>query len=430
MSAGKSSPMRTALICNDTRGGIQPYLALAIELKNRGDHVKVIAPEGYTRLAEEVLQPHGISFCGLPGDVEAVLRKPEVAQQMEKGFWATHRLMIQHATSAMCDSMRTGLAAAEHSDRLIGGFGGMLVGESIAEKLKIPFIQAHLQPLTMTGEYPGLLAPTWLPRSMRLLNRWTHSASRQIFWQAMRPALNTARKTILDLAPIRFWGNVGRQRSPGELLLYGYSAALVPQPTDWPQGAHVTGYWFLDRRADWQPPVELVRFLEAGPPPVAVGFGSMSSRHAEVMTKLILDAVKSTGQRVIILSGWGGLQVTSLPEWAYALDSCPHDWLFPRCSLAVHHGGAGTTGAALRAGLPSIVIPFGADQYFWAARLQEKQLAISLGSRTTVTSHQLAQAMQLLLNNPDYQLRAQACSEFIDQENGVQHAADLLMNSR
>lgn len=418
--------MRTSLICNDTRGGIQPYLALALGLKAAGDDVSFVAPEGYAAMARETLAQAGIPFHGLPGDVETTLQQPEVARQLERGFWATHRLMIEHATQAMCDSMRAGLAAMDSADRIIGGFGGMLVGESIAEALRIPFIQAHLQPLTTTGEYPGLLAPGWLPRSLAPLNRFTHALSRQVFWQAMRPALNTARRTILNLPPIRFWGNVGRAKSPDDLLLYGYSTALLPQPKDWPAGAHVTGYWFLDRPATWQPPIGLESFLEAGPPPVVVGFGSMSSRNAEAMTELVLSAIRQTGQRVVLLSGWGGLATSTLPDWAFALPGCPHDWLFPRCSLAIHHGGAGTTGAALRAGIPSLIVPFAADQFFWGRRIAEQGFGLTLGSRKSLTAPLLAHAIGTILGDEHYTQRTRTCATHITAENGVSRAVKLL----
>ncbi|MCP4593378.1 MAG: glycosyltransferase family 1 protein, partial [bacterium] len=145
---------------------------------------------------------------------------------------------------------------------------------------------------------------------------------------------------------------------------------MAPKPSDWGEQAHVTGYWFLDHVSDWQPPADLVRFLESGPPPVYVGFGSMMSRRAEQTTRITLDALKQSGQRGLIATGWGALSQSDLPDEVFLIESVPHDWLFPRTAAVVHHGGAGTTGAGLRAGVPGIVVPFGGDQPFWARRVE------------------------------------------------------------
>ncbi len=134
---------------------------------------------------------------------------------------------------------------------------------------------------------------------------------------------------------------------------------------------HVTGYWFLDPVDEWTPPADLLEFLQAGAPPIFIGFGSMSPRNPEAMTQVILQALARTQQRAIILSGWGGLHSGDLPDSVYMLDSIPFSWLFPRVAAVVHHGGAGTTSAGLRAGVPSIIVPFFADQPFWGQRVAD-----------------------------------------------------------
>ena len=168
-----------------------------------------------------------------------------------------------------------------------------------------------------------------------------------------------------------FFGPFDAEPVRGQPILYGYSPAVIPPPADWGADIHVTGYWFLDPAEDWTPDAALTDFLAAGPPPVYVGFGSMSSRNPEATANLILDALARTGQRGIIHAGWGGLQRTDLPASVMMVDGVPFAWLFPRVAAVVHHGGAGTTSAGLRAGVPSVVVPFFGDQPFWAQRVAD-----------------------------------------------------------
>jgi sterol 3beta-glucosyltransferase len=132
---------------------------------------------------------------------------------------------------------------------------------------------------------------------------------------------------------------------------------------------HVTGYYFLSENQTYQPPAELLSFLEDGEPPVCITFGSMVNRHQQRIDRIVRQSLRETENRGIILSGWGGIRESSSTDLLY-LDSVPHEWLLPRCKMVIHHGGAGTTGAGLRAGIPNIVIPFMGDQSFWGRRVQ------------------------------------------------------------
>jgi UDP:flavonoid glycosyltransferase YjiC (YdhE family) len=233
-------------------------------------------------------------------------------------------------------------------------------------------------------------------------------------------------RDVLGLPPVRFWGNVGVVRRPGEVILYGYSPSLLPRPTDLGAGHHVTGYWFLDHDGGWTPPPALEAFLAAGPPPVAIGFGSMSSRDAEATTRLALAAAEQARQRVVLLAGWGGMSSADLPDWAFLTDAVPHSWLFPRCALAVHHGGAGTTGAAVRAGVPSVVVPFAADQPFWGWLMASKGVGACCGPRRRLTAAKLARAITATLSNGAILGRAADLGRRVRQEDGVREAVAAL----
>jgi len=176
-----------------------------------------------------------------------------------------------------------------------------------------------------------------------------------------RRPINQFRKDVLNLPPTKDENNLYDKPIT---KLYAYSEAVVPRPTDWDESSVVTGYWFLDAPANWQPAPELVRFIQEGAPPVYIGFGSMFMTGSKEKTEILLKALKLAGQRGILATDWGGQTANENPDDIFVLDSVPHDWLFPQVAAIVHHGGAGTTGAALRAGKPQIICPVVGDQSF------------------------------------------------------------------
>jgi sterol 3beta-glucosyltransferase len=211
--------------------------------------------------------------------------------------------------------------------------------------------------------------------------------------------------------------------------LVACSQAVFPRPADWPQGVYNTGYWFLDEEPGWQPPAGLLNFLHSGKPPVYVGFGSIGDpAAAEQTTRLVIEALQLAGQRGVLATGWSGMaQLDSLPEDIYVLDSAPHAWLFPRMAAVVHHGGAGTTAAGLRAGVPSVVIPSGLDQFAWARRLLELGAAPTAIPRKSLTAKGLAAAIQYA-QQPGVVAQARLLGEQIRSENGAQQAAQIIVD--
>ncbi|MGL5096456.1 MAG: glycosyltransferase, partial [Planctomycetia bacterium] len=296
--------MRFALVCNDTHGGIQPYVALGLGLQRAGHAVTLIAPRNFSAF----VAARGLPFFALTGDVQAVMDSPEHAAVADKGFLAAHAFMIRKATELIHDWTRDCLTGCDGADVVVAGIGGMPIAEGAAEKLGARFVQAHLQPLTSTGAFPGALAPGWLCGLGGTVNQLTHSAGRQAKWQPLRPAVNAARRSVLNLPPAPFFGRIGKARRPRDRILYGFSRHVLPPPVDWGPRVDVTGYWFLDAPDDWRPPAALSEFLAAGPPPLVVGFGSMRGRDPAAMAELVVAAVTATGRRAVLLSGWGGLK--------------------------------------------------------------------------------------------------------------------------
>jgi UDP:flavonoid glycosyltransferase YjiC (YdhE family) len=208
---------------------------------------------------------------------------------------------------------------------------------------------------------------------------------------------------------------------PGSPVLYGYSPVVVPKPPEWGPERRITGYWTLDG-GDWSPPAELAAFLDAGPPPVCIGFGSMVGDDPAGLASLVVRAARRAGTRAVLLSGWGGLDAERIAsDDVLVLDQAPHDRLLPLCSAVVHHGGAGTTGAGLRAGVPSVVVPFGMDQPFWASRVAALGAGPTPLPRRRLTAEALADALRAT-TRPEMRDRAAQIGRVLRREDGVRRA--------
>jgi UDP:flavonoid glycosyltransferase YjiC (YdhE family) len=320
--------------------------------------------------------------------------------------------------------MRDGLEASTGADLLIITGPSFYIGVSIAEKLNLPYVQAYMQPFHPTTEFPSVMFPTPF-KGGRAFNYLTHILGGQSMWHMLRPVINDARRDELDLPPYPLGGLRAEMLRSQQPVVHGYSEHVLPKPRNWPHFLYVTGYWFL-REQGWSPPQELLDFLADGPPPVYAGFGSMIDRDPQRMTDIALDAVRFSGQRAIFLRGWGGLQQTDLPSNVLMIDHAPHEWLFPRMGAVVHHGGAGTTAAGLRAGVPSVIVPFFADQPFWADRVATLGAGIAVPSRKTLTGTHLGEVIARAVHDRQLRERAVVLGEKIRAEDGVAAAVEII----
>ena len=209
-------------------------------------------------------------------------------------------------------------------------------------------------------------------------------------------------------------------------VLYGYSPHIVPSPDDWPETTKASGYWFLDPPTEWQPPPDLLRFLDRGNPPVYVGFGSAAGLHPEKLANVVIAALVKAGQRGVIATGWGGLAPPNLPGDIFQLEAAPHAWLFPRMAAVVHHGGAGTTTAGLRAGNPSIICPFLGDQPFWGTRVHSLGAGPTPIPQNKFTVANLSRAIRLAVTDTHMRRHAARLGENIRAENGLGVAVDFI----
>src|SRR5579883_2428946 len=247
----------------------------------------------------------------------------------------------------------------------------------------------------------------------------THWVSGEVAFQYMRAVVNRARRDALDLPPYPLLGPI-RQTTGGQRL-YGYSRHVVPRPPDWGERHHITGYWFLDE-PDYQPAPDLEAFLAAGPPPVYIGFGSNHEPDPAAMTRLVLRAVELAGVRVLLSTGWGAMEEVVGNPHVLSIGSVPHNWLFRQTAGVVHHGGAGTTGSAIRAGVPSVAVTYFSDQPFWGRRI----LALGVGPhpipRQRLTAARLAEALRALVGDPAMRERAARLGALLRAEDGVGQA--------
>ncbi len=413
--------MRITIIALGSQGDVQPYVALGKGLKAAGHDVNILSNENF----ETFVRSHELEFSAARGNIMEIVESEEMRKLLEKGnFLAINAHTAKAAQQAALHWAEDGLQACQNTELIVCGVGGLNLAVSLAEKLKLPMVQAYLFPFTPTAAFPGVL----FPQSLQLggaINQLSHIVLQQMIWQGSRAADTHARKQILKLNPAPFFGPYGSKILKQHPVLYGFSPSVIAKADDW-HNTHVTGYWFLDAPTDWIPPTELTQFLEAGPPPVYIGFGSMSSRNPEATTTLIFEALAQTGQRAILLSGWNGLKANDVPDNVYMGKSVPHTWLFPRVSAVVHHGGAGTTAAGLRAGVPSIIIPFFGDQPFWGERVTALGVGPKAIPRKKLGAQQLAQAIRSAVSDQGMRQNAAALGKKIQTENGVASAVDII----
>lgn len=415
--------MHIAILALGSRGDVQPYVALAKGLQQAGHAVRLLAPENFAGLAAG----HSLDFRPMRGDVQAVAESPEMQALLEKGdFLAINAHTARLAKEAALHWAEDGLVACQDVELIVAGIGGMNTAIALAEKLQIPCVQAPVVPFSPTAAFPGALFPQGIAKLGGTANRLSHRIVRQLMWQGFRAGDTIARRDILGLPPASFWGPHHSPSVRGQPILCGVSPSVIPKPADWASHEHMTGYWFLEADAGWTPSPELTDFLAAGPPPVAIGFGSMSNRKPEEVTRLLVAAVERAGARAVLLSGWQGMRTADLPDSILMLKSAPHDWLFPRMAATVHHGGAGTTAAALRAGVPSLVVPFFGDQPFWGRRVAELGVGPAAIPRKKLTAENLAAAITQMLSDSEMNRRAAALGARIRAEDGVGRAVQIL----
>jgi sterol 3beta-glucosyltransferase len=401
--------MHITILALGSRGDVLPYAALGRGLVSAGHTVRFIT---FATFQPEVAR-WGMEFHPIQGDAQAL-----VAQ----GGGSSFRLARSFGTLAASYAQDLSAPQLGETDILINQLPGGLYGSDLAEKFHLIYLQAAVLPLTPTTDFPLMGFPR-LP--LPGYNHLTYRVGEQLVWSMFHQAINHWRKHSLHLAPLPLRSPL----NPPVPMLYGFSPLAVPRPADWGDHIHLTGYWF-PTEPEWQPPPSLEAFLENGDPPVFVGFGSMPVRYPARLTRLILQAVRQSGQRAVLHRGWGGIGEGELPPWVYRLTYAPYAWLFARVRAVVHHGGSGTTAFALRAGVPSMAVPFVFDQFFWGRRLAELRVGPQPVPYKSLTPARLGAAIAALCSSPVFQENATRVGEQLQAEDGIHTAVRLIEQQR
>jgi sterol 3beta-glucosyltransferase len=410
------------ILAAGSRGDTQPYLALGLALKQKGCNVRFATFKNY----ETFIKSHGIDFYPIRGDVSQVVSS-EHGQDAAKADNPLKVLMSFNKLKTLIVELQKDFYDACAGSDAIVYHPGMSIGYFAAQRLKVPSILATPFPMSPTREFPALIFYN-SPRLGPTYNLMTHRIFEQIMWQASGSAVKDFWKKEFGRAPKDFACPYGKQVTRTHPTVISCSNNVFPRPADWPEGVHNTGYWFLDEEAGWTPSDDLVRFLENGDPPVYVGFGSLGgATEAKQTMKMIIESLKRCGQRGILATGWSGTtKMDKLPDDIFILESAPHAWLFPRMKAVVHHGGAGTTAAGLRAGIPSIVIPHGNDTPAWGRRVYELGVGPKPIPRKKLNVERLSDAINESLSD-EIPSKARDLGKKIQSEDGAGNAAKMIL---
>jgi sterol 3beta-glucosyltransferase len=447
--------LRITILTYGSRGDVQPYLALALRLAQAGHHVRLAAPEVYRAFVESYSPQHSsdrLAFAPLPGDPARLM------QAAGHGGWQTRWLpypvrmaaIVAHYIAPLSAGLfEQSAAACRDTDLVIHTLLTTVIGHQLAHQHGIPDLSALVFPVfSPTCAFPNPLFPPW-PAWTRILGRrlasftprynyLTHREFNRVFWHASQMWIRFLNRPGTGLETPTKWlfswpDGLLPETNPSRPtpVLYGISSHMLPTPADWEAHARLTGPWFLQQPPGWQPPPGLERFLDDNPPAVCIGFGSLIPRDARRLARVTLSALEATGQRGVLVGGWGGL-ASALPESGiqgdrlFVLDEAPFDWLFPRLASVVHHGGIGTTAAVLRAGLPSVIIPFSFDQPFWARQVCALGAAPPPIPPHRLTTRRLAAALHTTLSNKSIRTRAAQIGADMRAEDGLAQAVNLI----
>ncbi|GCE28925.1 hypothetical protein KDA_44090 [Dictyobacter alpinus] len=429
--------MRITIIAIGSRGDVQPYVALSRGLVAAG-HTVCLATHA---VFEKFVVSYGIHFMAIDDEPTGFFQGKDGVKLLEasnNAFLFVYRLRA-YLAPRMDLYMQRSLEASRDADVIISTYMSFLIAYSIAEKLRCRLIASFLQPSMLpTTAFPEPSAP-WLPQHPvqmgQIINEQSHLGSGKVFWHFFTPAVNRARQRLYGLPPLPSESLYATLPQHVDLILLGYSPLLLAKPDDWADNIEVTGFWPLEAPRKWEPAPQLVDFIQAGPPPVYIGFGSMISQQPQRTLDLAFRSLVLSGQRGIILTA----RETLFEQWwsknIYISNGAPHDWLFPQMSAIVHHAGAGTTAASLRAGVPSIPVYHIADQQFWGTLAARAGAAHKPLSRHLLTPRQLARSIQTVLEDQAMRHSARQIAYRLRQEDGIQqaiqaidrHLSDMLM---
>ncbi|KAE9377441.1 glycosyltransferase family 1 protein [Stipitochalara longipes BDJ] len=439
------SPLNIVMHVVGSRGDVQPFIALGKVLKSTYKHRVRIATHPIFR---SIVQENGLEFFSIGGDPHELMafmvRSPGLLPSLDLlkgGDVVRHRKMVASMMEGcwracieegdgVCNADKVGSESSPNQDPFVAdvivanppSFAHVHCGQ----KLGVPVHLMFTMPWSATQAFPHPLANIKPSNcDLGLVNYVSYALVETLLWQTLGSLQNRFRKNILGLEPIRLaFGPrmFSRLKIPHT---YCWSSSLIPKPQDWGSHISVAGFYFLNQGSGYTPDPALAAFLQAGPVPIYVGFGSIVIDEPEALTQIVFDALELTGVRAAVSKGWGGIGSQQLPRNIFLVGDVPHDWLFSRVSVVVHHGGAGTTAAAMAARKPSIIVPFFGDQFFWSETVHRAGVGAKSIPSKELTAQSLAAAILEMLQTA-VRHRAEAIGELINSENGTDAGCDSL----
>ncbi|ESR41785.1 hypothetical protein CICLE_v10011454mg [Citrus x clementina] len=408
-------PLHIVMLIVGTRGDVQPFVAIGKRLQEDGHRVRLATHANF----KDFVLGAGLEFFPLGGDPKILAGY----MVKNKGFLPSGPSEIPIQRNQLKEIIYSLLPACKDPDpdTMVPFKPDAIIANPpayghthVAESLKVPLHIIFTMPWTPTSEFPHPLSRVKQPVAYRL----SYQIVDALIWLGIRDMINDFRKKRLNLRRVTYLS--GSYSSPLDVpYAYIWSPHLVPKPKDWGPKIDVVGFCFLDLASTYEPPDSLVKWLEDGEKPIYIGFGSLPVEEPEKMTEIIVKALEITGHRGIINKGWGGLgNLAESKDFLYLLDNCPHDWLFSRCLAVVHHGGAGTTAAGLKAACPTTIVPFFGDQPFWGERVHARGLGPAPIPVDEFSLDKLVDAIRFMLH-PKVKERAVELAKAMENEDGV-----------
>jgi sterol 3beta-glucosyltransferase len=409
---------RISILTYGSRGDVEPFVALGVGLQKAGHTVRLAGPAPF----ESFVQEYGLRFEPIEGDPGELAQA--FADRAGLSWFRMVARMVEHVLPLAEAALRSVENAVRDADLIIHSFLMTDAGHTLARIQGVPDISAQFFPVFLpTSAFSAVALPD-LPLGGGY-RRATHMINTAMFRYGARFLYRKVRASSPDLLGLAPWP-FRKRDGAGTPILFGYSSHILPHPPDWPSHAHITGYWQLPLRPGWTPSDALIRFLESGPAPVYFGPGSMRAQSLLDLLHRVALAARACDQRLILGVSPEILQGEWFGEDVFVVEGIPHPWLFPRMRFILHHGGAGTTGAAAAAGVPSTAIPFSADQAFWAHKIHRLGLGPASPPAQKLTQDHLEKILNDAMANPAYQECAEVLGKNIRQEDGVATAIRII----
>ncbi len=408
--------MKICFITIGSRGDVQPFIGLGKGLQRKGHSVRICAMDIFRNLIES----EGFEYAPMAGSAELIMEKLIGEQVSFAEYFKNLRGLLEPIKNEFLADIED---ACRNSDCVLYTTLGS-VAYHACEKYKVPCFRTFFCPLDPTGEFPAMTAPRLALG--RIYNRMTFKGGDLLWSNATRTLLNDWREEM-GLPKIKLFQFPYREMNGKPIpTLYAYSPIIAPKPKEWNNNHYLTGFWINETAKEWEPDQRLKTFLDDGEKPIYIGFGSTVGGNFDKILDIVLESVKKTKQRALLSAGWRNIDGRSLPEYVQLIGSVPHEWLFRQVKAVSHHGGAGTTAAGIRAGVPSVIVPFGGDQPYWGDCVYKLGIGTKPISCKKLTVENYSRALNTAVSDESMQNRAAEYGKKLRDETGTANAINII----